>query len=130
MRLGHCIPRGDTVAFYVRTCRPVQDFRLALNSRIISCRHMQDVKSRNLEMTSNSLSPTYVRIYSITARSLYIVTDLLFSCIPWKKGFLKILLSYDVESWSKITPCNKIDKPLVIYRFSGNVMSSITTLRT
>ena len=28
-----------------------------------------------------------------------------------------------------ITPCNKIDKPLVVYRFSGNVMTSIITLR-
>ena len=24
-------------------------------------------------------------------------------------------------------PCNKIDKPLVVYRFSGNVMTSIAT---
>ena len=40
------------------------------------------------------------------------------------------LLSYDVASGSEITPCNKIDKPLVVYRFSGNVMTSITTLST
>ena len=39
-------------------------------------------------------------------------------------------LSYDVPSGSEITPCNKIDKPLVVYRFMGNVMTSITTLRT
>ena len=39
-------------------------------------------------------------------------------------------LSYDVASGSEITPCNKIDKPLVVYRFSGNVMMSLTTLRT
>ena len=38
-------------------------------------------------------------------------------------------LSYDVASGSEITPCNKICKPLVVYRFSGNVMTSITTLR-
>ena len=25
-------------------------------------------------------------------------------------------------------PCNKIDKPLVVYRFTGNVMTSIITL--
>ena len=37
---------------------------------------------------------------------------------------------YDVASGSEITPCNKIDKPLVVYRFTGNVMTSITTLRT
>ena len=40
------------------------------------------------------------------------------------------LLSYDVASGSEITPCKIIDKPLVVYRFSGNVMTSITTLRT
>ena len=40
-------------------------------------------------------------------------------------------LSHDVASGSDIKPCNKIDKPLEqIYRFSGNVMTSITTLRT
>ena len=31
--------------------------------------------------------------------------------------------------WSDITPCIKIDQPLVVYRFSGNVMTSIITLR-
>ena len=36
-------------------------------------------------------------------------------------------LSYDVASGSEITPCNKICKPLVVYRFTGNVMTSITT---
>ena len=39
-------------------------------------------------------------------------------------------LSYDVASGSEITPCNKICKPLVVYRFTGNVITSITTLRT
>ena len=40
------------------------------------------------------------------------------------------LLSYVVASDGEITPCNKIDKPLVVYRFTGNVVTSITTLRT
>ena len=31
-------------------------------------------------------------------------------------------LSYDVASGSEKTPCIKIDKALVVYRFSGNVM--------
>ena len=39
-------------------------------------------------------------------------------------------LSYDVASESEITSCNKIDKTLVVYRFTGNVITSITTLRT
>ena len=38
-------------------------------------------------------------------------------------------LSYDVASGGEITPCNKICKPLVVYQFSGKVMTSITTLR-
>ena len=38
-------------------------------------------------------------------------------------------LSHDVAPGSQITSCNKIDKPLVVYRFSGNVMMSIITLR-
>ena len=38
-------------------------------------------------------------------------------------------LSYDATPWSEIMPCNKICKPLVVYRFLGNVMASITTLR-
>ena len=46
------------------------------------------------------------------------------------KGRILMSLSYDVASGSEITPCNKIDKPLVVYRFTGNVMKSITTLRT
>ena len=50
-----------------------------------------------------------------------------------EKGFssgVYISLSYDVASECEITPCNKIDKPLVVYRFSGIVMASMTTLRT
>ena len=39
----------------------------------------------------------------------------------------KPILSYDVTSGSEIMPCNKTDKPLVVYRFTGNVMTSITT---
>ena len=39
-------------------------------------------------------------------------------------------LSYDVAPGSEIMSCIKIDKPLVVYRFSGNVMTSIIVLRT
>ena len=41
----------------------------------------------------------------------------------------RFYLCYDLASESDITPCNKIDKPLVVYRFTGNVMRSIITLR-
>ena len=43
---------------------------------------------------------------------------------------VKYYLSYEVASGSEIMLCNKINKPLVVYRFTGNVMTSITTLRT
>ena len=33
-----------------------------------------------------------------------------------------LYLSYDVASRSEIMPCIKIDKPLVVYRFSGSLM--------
>ena len=35
---------------------------------------------------------------------------------------ISVILSYDVASGSEITPCIKIDKPLVVYRFSGNII--------
>ena len=41
-----------------------------------------------------------------------------------------LLSSHDIAPGSEITPCFKIDKPLVVYRFLGNVMTSITMLRT
>ena len=47
-------------------------------------------------------------------------------------GFIAIFLSHDVASGSDITSCNKIDKPLVAYRFRMrffSVMTSIITLR-
>ena len=47
--------------------------------------------------------------------------------VTYKKN---VFLSYDVASESEITPCIKIDKPLVVYRFTGNVMTSITTVCT
>ena len=38
--------------------------------------------------------------------------------------------NHEFESESEITPCNKINKPVLVYRFTGNVMKSIKTLRT
>ena len=40
------------------------------------------------------------------------------------------VLSYGFTPGNEIMPCNKIDKPLVVYRLTGNVMTSITTLDT
>ena len=48
----------------------------------------------------------------------------------WSAHAYTHLLSYDVASGSEITPCNKIDKPQVVYRFTVYIMMSITSLRT
>ena len=37
--------------------------------------------------------------------------------------------NYDVVTGSEITPCNKIDKPLMVYIFSGNFMVYIIKQR-
>ena len=38
----------------------------------------------------------------------------------WKSGsFQCFVMSHDVASGAYITPCNKIDKSLVVYRFSN-----------
>ena len=42
---------------------------------------------------------------------------------------VRFYLSDDGASGNEIKPCNKIDISIVVYRFSGNVMTSITTLR-
>ena len=46
------------------------------------------------------------------------------------KTILYFYLSYDVASGSDITSCIEINKPLVVYICSGNVMTSITMLST
>ena len=58
------------------------------------------------------------------------ITDTGMACYSENRGQKKQILSHDVASESEITPCNKICKPLVVYRFTGNVITSITTLRT
>ena len=50
--------------------------------------------------------------------------------LPSRQRVNMLTLSNDAASGSEITPCNKIDKPLVVYRCMGNVMTSKTTLRT
>ena len=42
--------------------------------------------------------------------------------------FQNFLSEHETAKSSKITPFNTINKPLVVYRFSGNVMTSITPL--
>ena len=40
-----------------------------------------------------------------------------------------LFLSHDVAFVSDITPCNKIDKPLVVYRFSNVTYCYMTPLK-
>ena len=47
-----------------------------------------------------------------------------------EKGFKAFYLTYDFASECEITPYIKIDKPLVVYRFSGNVMKCHTYCKT
>ena len=47
-----------------------------------------------------------------------------------QRNYIIPFLSHDFESLIEIMPCNKIDKPLVVYRFLGSVMTSISTLCT
>ena len=63
---------------------------------------------------------------------LCVVFFCIFVTFPYgvQNQVLYLIVSYDVASGSEITPCNKIDKPLVVYRFLGNVMTSVTTFRT
>ena len=49
---------------------------------------------------------------------------------PYDKPYSEYGLSYGVASGSEIRPCIKINKTLMVYRFTGNVMTSITTLCT
>ena len=49
---------------------------------------------------------------------------------PHKITKRNIILSYDIASVSEIMSCSKINRPQAVYRFSGNVMASITTMHT
>ena len=57
-------------------------------------------------------------------------TRMILLVIHFRSYFLAVckqILSHDVVYGSAITPCNKIDKPLVVYRFSGNNVAVIMT---
>ena len=77
--------------------------------------HAFHVEMASLELFSSQ--PKSFKIY-LSDRSVPVCTKLFTN------------LSYDVASGSEITQCKKICKQLVVYRLSGNVMMSITTLRT
>ena len=85
-----------------------------------------DTKTR----TECVLSGSQHVIKKVTAKNTHLIIPIEKYQIMNVLNIFKAILSYDVASGSEITPCNKIDKPLVVYRLTGNVMTSITTLRT
>ena len=52
----------------------------------------------------------------------FIIFIVLYCIVNNKIIVLYCIVLYSVASGSEITPCNKIDKPLVVYRFSAKVM--------
>ena len=73
----------------------------------------------------------YIHFCSLFQFVIFILSfSIIYSSISSSQQLNIFSLSYDVASGSEITPCNKIDKPLVVYRFTGNVMTSVTTVRT
>ena len=72
--------------------------------------------------------PTLPRIFRPVTRN-----TLIFFIWPHQVNYKytddKCYLSHDVASENDITPCIKIDKSLVVYRFTGNVMTSFKMLR-
>ena len=73
-----------------------------------------------------SLGPCFVMQYLMSFSSFAIllvrmrklVALFYVPAVMWLLRFL----SYDVASGSDIRPCNKIDKSLVVYQFTGNDM--------
>ena len=81
-------------------------------------------------VSANILRPRKQGAVSLTYPKHVVLRDgykkIMNSSCPLNLMFISNLiyfkLSYGVASGSEITPCIKIDKPLVVYRFSGNVM--------
>ena len=101
-------------------------------------KHMFWVHKRNVSMRHFFYAPkTYVIIDSYKKKIINSSYSLNPVCTKFSNfqgftvfGWLYHSLSYDVASGSEITPCIKIDKLLVVYMFTGNVMTSITKLHT
>ena len=69
-----------------------------------------------------------VRLSSLPLRKLVLE---LFFIFKIKINFTSLNLHlFDDASESEFTPCNKINEPLAVYRFTGNIMTSRTALHT
>ena len=110
------IIRGQTVwiPIWVQTiCKLSADDNSRQKTSIDMCTLLEKLQ---VQFSGNTIL-FYIKIQSIIHNTLH---------LKW----IKMSVYHDVAPGSKITPCNKIVTPLVVYRFSGNVMtSSITMLR-
>ena len=75
-----------------------------------------------ISIDANSVDPDQTAPLGLLCMSKQLLTNIVYPVYT--------VLSYDVTPGNEIMPCNKIDKPLVVYRLTGNVMTSITTLHT
>ena len=71
-----------------------------------------------------------IGIKSVKQIPRFDISDICTVCMMVFLNFTENPISYDVMSGNEITPCTKIDKPLVIYGFTGNIMMSITKFCT
>ena len=127
------------VLVHPRKTRP-----LMTESLLIGCKESNQINKTNMAMYP--LEPLY-RVYAPNRATMFhratqsniasvfncvaVGLRVLYSqCIPLSFMITEIPIYHNMTSRLEVMSCNKIDKLLVIYSFSGNVMTSITTLRT
>ena len=102
------------------------------NSKRPGCTHCQlhfNTRQANCMLCLLSGCIIKANLYWLDEFMLKLTINSCFVLYLYKKH-VYLILSHDVASGSDITLCNKICKPLVVYRLTGNVMTSITALRT
>ena len=77
----------------------------------------------------DSICSTYSMVHFMQSLPVTFVLPISVCSTHAKEQYWIDILSHDVASGSDITLFNKIGKPLMVYRFSGNVMTSIIMLR-
>ena len=89
------------------------------SAAVVPAEDKHQALTNGLNLTSGSslsLKLHFLNIDSLSCEFLASWNAKLLSCKTiGARSYL--ILSYDIASWSEITPCNKMDKPLVVYRF-------------
>ena len=105
--------------------------RLSLNAGQKYCRMPPREHSAKRSTCIKLPSVVYTFVLSIFELPLIIMRQVLLYILDLYHTLSSVFVYHTTLSLGvKMTPCNKTDKPLVIYRFSGNIITSITTLRT